>query len=249
MTRKNEGMVGQRFNNSYGETAEIISYKSNKDVLVKFSDSGYRCSKGLSHLKSGKFSSPYSKTVYGIGYIGEGSFNKANARLIMARWAAMLGRCHDQEVSEQNPSYKDCSVVDEWHNFQNYAHWYSTHEFRNDSWEVDKDFMSRDEKVYSPTSCTFVPQEVNSFLCNAKAVRGAYPIGVYYSKTNSAFIAMCKQGSKNKYLGGYSNPEDAFLAYKAAKEAYGRVLADRYHGKVHPAVIERLKAFTVNIDD
>ena len=50
------------------------------------------------------------------------------------------------------------------------------------------------------------------------AKRGAYPIGVCYHKRDKKYQAHCSINGKRIGLGYYSTPQEAFNAYKIAKE-------------------------------
>lgn len=50
------------------------------------------------------------------------------------------------------------------------------------------------------------------------ARRGEYPIGVSYRKDKKKYEARCHINGKKKHLGYYNTVEEAFNAYKMAKE-------------------------------
>ena len=50
-------------------------------------------------------------------------------------------------------------------------------------------------------------------------------------------------------LGYYDNEYDAYLAYKQAKEAYLKELADKYKDMLDPRAYSALQNYVVNIDD
>ena len=54
---------------------------------------------------------------------------------------------------------------------------------------------------------------------------------------------------KNTTLGYYDNEYDAHLAYKQAKEAYIKELADKYKDMLDPRAYSALQNYVVNIDD
>ena len=55
--------------------------------------------------------------------------------------------------------------------------------------------------------------------------------------------------SKLKYLGRYNTPEQAFLAYKIAKESYIKEVAEKWRDQIDPRVYNTLMNYEVNIDD
>ena len=82
----------------------------------------------------------------------------------------MLERCYSQKTQEKHTTYKECSVSEEWYNFQNFAEWmdknynYETMQ----KWHLDKDILFKGNKIYSPERCAFVPQEINVLFLPVK---------------------------------------------------------------------------------
>jgi hypothetical protein len=71
-------------------------------------------------------------------------------------WRNMRRRCKD------SPSYKEVSICESWHNFQEFAEWfYSNH---TEGMVLDKDVLQRGEefKTYSPATCIFITSSRNS---------------------------------------------------------------------------------------
>lgn len=56
---------------------------------------------------------------------------------------------------------------------------------------------------------------------------------------------MCSIKGKREYLGFYNTPEDAFVAYKNAKENYAKELAVKWKDLVDIRVTEALLNYTV----
>lgn len=49
------------------------------------------------------------------------------------------------------------------------------------NWEgraLDKDFLVEGNKVYSPSTCVFLPSKLNTFIITRGNARGQYPLGV-----------------------------------------------------------------------
>ena len=51
------------------------------------------------------------------------------------------------------------------------------------------------------------------------------------------------------YLGCFNNPEDAFQAYKLAKEAYIKDVANKWKDKIDLRVYNALMSYKVEIND
>ena len=122
--------------------------------------------------------------------------------------------------------------------------------FGNEGWQLDKDLLVKGNKVYSESTCVFIPAEVNTLLTKRTASRGEHLIGVYWHKTNKAFKA---QVSKNKgtqeYLGSFKTEIEAFNAYKQAKESFVKEQAEKYKSQIDPRAYNALMNYEVGIDD
>lgn len=64
-------------------------------------------------------------------------------------------------------------------------------------WALDKDILVKGNKIYSPETCCFVPQEINNLFTKRKSCRGTLPIGVKYIKENKKFSASFSRNKKN----------------------------------------------------
>tara|TARA_R110002050_G_scaffold11693_1_gene39168 strand:- start:71 stop:445 length:375 start_codon:yes stop_codon:yes gene_type:complete len=79
-----------------------------------------------------------------------------------SRWRKMLERCYSVEWQESKPTYKECSVCNEWLLFSNFKSW-----MINQDWigkELDKDIINNGNKTYSPENCAFVSRKVNLLI-------------------------------------------------------------------------------------
>ena len=121
------------------------------------------------------------------------------------RWHCMLERCYSEKYQEKYPTYKGCTVCDEWLTFSNFKKWMELQ-----AWEgrtLDKDFLIEGNKIYSPTTCVFLPQKLNKFINTRAKVRGQYPLGVRYSEKHKCMI---NERSK-PYMSQISSQTDKFL--------------------------------------
>lgn len=131
-------------------------------------------------------------------------------------WRCMLQRCYDASCQAKHPTYIGCSVCDEWHLFSVFKEWYDANSV--DGWQLDKDLLFVGNKVYSPDTCIFVPNRINSLMNNVAASRGEYPIGVCLKKSSGKFGASISSADgKRVHLGYFSSPEAAHLAWVRAK--------------------------------
>jgi hypothetical protein len=133
------------------------------------------------------------KRLHGVGYLGKGEYksfeNGKNTRQYMI-WYSMINRCYNEKYHKKLPTYKDCTVSEEWHNFQNFASWYDQnyYEVNGEKMALDKDILIKGNKVYSSETCIFVPQFINSLFTKCNAIRGEFPIGVSWHKHNKKLL-------------------------------------------------------------
>ena len=118
------------------------------------------------------------------------------------------------------------------------------------SLKLDKDLLIKGNKVYSESTCVFLPKEINSVLIKCTASRGEHLIGVCWSNTHKAFKA---QVSKNKgmqeHLGSFNTEIEAFNAYKTAKEAFIKEQANKFKSQIDERAYNALMNYTVDITD
>ena len=172
-------------------------------------------------LKKGSIQYPYHKSVFGIGYLGEGKYKVSignKLTQVYNIWKAMMQRCYDEKSLQRRPSYKSVSVCKEWHNFQIFGKWFDNNHI--DGWHLDKDILSRqDNKIYSPETCLFIPLELNSFMTSTQHNNRSGKAGVDWHKdANKWQSRICDGSGRRMDLGRYENKEDAIEAYKNKRE-------------------------------
>lgn len=145
---------------------------------------------------------------------------------IYLTWRAMIRRCYCEKTHVFHPTYKCCSVSEEWLYFSNFREW-----MKNQDWEgkdLDKDILCPGNKVYSKSACIFVSRPLNLFLNSNKAMRGDSPLGTSYRKRTDSYEAHCSNPftKKIEYLGLFKDPTDAHLAWKARKHELACIYAD-----------------------
>ena len=253
MSKKDERLNEIRVNNN-GEEMRIIRYGGKADIDVQFEDGTIIEHKRYDHFKEGKIKNPMTPSVYGIGCMGIGKFkpcdeNGKPTKCYIA-WKNMLMRCYDPNYQETHPRYKGCTVCEEWWNFQKFAEWYYSHYYEfgnNERMTLDKDILHKGNKVYSPENCIFVPNFINVLFVKSDKTRGDCPIGVY--KGGDKFRVCLKKDNKPVHLGTYRTPNEAFLAYKRAKEAYIKEVAEKYKSQIPHELYEAMMNYEVEIDD
>jgi hypothetical protein len=123
--------LNQEFITKYGSKVKVIKAFNNNTLLVTFNDT-FEKIVDISGYKKGKITSPYCKTVLGVGFYGEGIFKRTHngkATKEYVAWSGMLRRCYNFNENKKAKLYESVSVCEEWHNFQNFAKWYSENSF------------------------------------------------------------------------------------------------------------------------
>lgn len=248
--------IGEVKYNNFGSKMIITQYKNYNDIDVYFPEynwtlkHSYYCS-----FKRGSIRCPYERRFSGVGYLGEGdapvSKNcKYSKEFVL--WREMINRCYNDIRQEIQPRYKECSVCDEWHNYNKFYEWYKDNYYNvpNQRMCVDKDILCKGNKIYSPENCVLVPQCINNLFLKREAMRGKYPIGVSYHKGNREFQAKCNNEYKESVdLGSFNNPIDAFNEYKRFKELTIKKVADLYKDLIPKKLYDALYKYEVEITD
>ena len=239
--------------NTNGERMIIIRYGNCDDIDVEFDDGTVVQHRIYDHFKKGKIKNPFFPSLFGIGFIGVGKFkpfdkNGKHTKCYTA-WMQMLRRCYDSKYQETHQTYKGCTVCEEWHNFQVFAEWYYKHfyEIECQIMNLDKDILYKGNKIYSADTCVFVPQFINKLFVKCDKARGNLPIGV--SKNGNNFMANVTKDKEPIYLGTYTTANEAFQAYKRAKEQYIKEVAENYKLLIPHELYEAMITYKVEIDD
>lgn len=95
----------------------------------------------------------------------------------------------------------------------------------------------------------FLPHKINTLLTKCDSVRGDYPVGVCLDKNQGKFAAYCNDGASQKMIGRFITIEQAFQAYKKAKESYIKQVAEQYKDVIDPRAYKALLEYEVNIND
>ena len=193
-------------------------------------------------------------SVYNVGYLGVGKYNveyRKNNKKCYNTWRRMIERCYSKNYKKRYITYKDCTVYERWHNFQNFAEWFEKNynsEIMN-GWELDKDILVKGSKVYSESTCSFVPKEINYLFTKRQNKRGDYPIGVNFHIKTKKYRASININGNQKHLKLCNTPEEAFETYKTAKEACIKEVAEKWKGLISDKVYEAMYNYEVEIID
>lgn len=148
-------------------------------------------------------------------------------------WHSMIRRCYSGVFQLKNPTYKGCTVCDDWLLFLNFKVWMIKQDWQGK--ELDKDLLINGNKEYSPHSCLFVTKEVNSALSFSRVRIDGIPSGV--SKKRNRYIVRCQSDGRRVSVGSFVDLEVAVSAYNSAKIDDLTKIADRQDGEVKSAMI------------
>ena len=245
--------VGKICKSNLSGDFKIVKYNNKKNVEIQFSKTGYETTVELGNIKKGEVKDLYSPSVHGVGILGTKyppSINGVRTKEYTL-WCSMLQRCYSDVLKKRCPTYEGCEVSDKFLYYEYFYEWcHSQIGFDNEGWHLDKDLLIKGGKVYSESTCVFLPPEINSLLVKCTASRGDHLIGVYWNKTNKAFRAtVSKNKGKREHLGYFNTELEAFNAYKKAKESFVKEQADKWKGKIDDRAYEALMNYEAEITD
>ena len=191
------------------------------------------------------------KPRYGVGvndasYVTKPTVN--GVRLLdpaYRAWAGMLNRAYDPKYHARYPTYVGVTVCEEWHSFSAFRTWWLDH-YRDDG-HMDKDLLVVGNREYSPWSCLYVPQWINTFTTDSGASRGEFPIGVCLHKQTGRYRSQCHNPitGKDHSIGYFTSPEEAheaWLNYKLALADQLKPDMDTIDQRIYPNVVTIIKA-------
>jgi hypothetical protein len=156
-------------------------------------------------------------------------------------WMAMKQRCNSKDLHVAHPSYKNCYICEEWLDFQVFAKWFDANYV--EGYQLDKDLLVKGNKMYSPDTCCFIPQEINLAIIKP-CIERELPIGVY--KHRKRFVVHIKENKQSKYLGLFSTVEEAANCYINNKKQQLKALACKYRGKIPSRAYKTLINYNIN---
>ena len=155
-------------------------------------------------------------------------------------WKSMLKRCCSTKFQECNPTYRGCSVSEEWITLSNFKRWMEKQDWEGK--QLDKDLLFEGNKVYSVETCVFVTSMVNSFTLDSGASRGEWPLGVSWHEGAGKFQSGCSNPftKKREHLGLFTCKEEAHQEWLKHKLEMAHLLAaEQTDERVAKALIER----------
>jgi hypothetical protein len=170
-------------------------------------------------------------------------------------WVDVFKRCKEKYWARQ-PTYVGVTCSENFKSYTFFYEWcnrqigFKNRDDKGRHWHLDKDILSKGNKVYSEDVCVFVPMSINMLLTKSGAARGDCPIGVTFHKKQHKFRARCNNGSKVlKNLGSFNTAIEAFQAYKHYKESLIKKIAEDYKHQLDPRVYDALINYEVSEND
>ena len=168
------------------------------------------------------------KTVCGVGINDYDGNIRPNGVLLQSyqTWQGMIKRCYGETDLKRRPTYRNCSVCDEWLYFSNFKKWFDNLENGYiDGYALDKDILVKGNKVYSPDACCFVPNDLN-VMVKSSGVERDLPTGVYLLKSGRYYASY-----NNHTAGTYDTIDEAYNAYCECKEKDVKKRSQDYYDK------------------
>ena len=230
----------------------VIEYRGANDITVQFKDTGFKTITALHKLKKGEVKDRLKPSFYGVGIVGEVSIKND---VMYPTWIGMLSRCYDTRQTKENNPYKGCKVSENFRYYPYFKAWcskqigFDSFDEKGKPFQLDKDILVKGNKFYSPETCCFVPKDLNTLLTHRRKDKGLYPVGVSYKPRINRYIAQISKFKEIIHLGCFVTPEEAFYAYKQAKEDYIKEVAELYKDQIDIRVYEALMKWEININD
>lgn len=176
-------------------------------------------------------------------------------------WENIRNRCEYLPFKDEVRfgKYAEADSCVEWKDFQNFAEWFEQVKlsgYYKEGWQLDKDLLVKNNKIYSPEFCVFLPEEVNKALNTKSRNRGELPLGLSYATRggvkrnhiNVQFACKDPEFAARAYLPA-DQIELGFSIYKNARERYIKHLAEVYKEVLDPRAYEALSSYEVSISD
>lgn len=145
----------------------VILQRMSKKAKIVFTETKHFCVVDYNNALQGKVKDPYSKSVYGVGYLGEKK-NVAYIKQAKQLWNNMLKRCYStvDEKGYRGEVFVDArwlcfsNFVDDLPKLENFDNWLTSKE-TGVKYNLDKDLIIPNNDTYSIESCSFVEESLN----------------------------------------------------------------------------------------
>ena len=245
--------VGQTVMQNCGEIAYIVEYVDSKNITVQFKKTGELVKCAYNTFVKGKVKSHFSPTVFGVGITGLEPTRDENGELLDSYicWCDMLKRCYSAKYQQKYPTYIGCCVSEVWLYYSNFKKFYNEtyYEVENKTTQLDKDILIKGNKIYSPETCIFVPNFINTLFVKRQNDRGKTPIGTSLIK-GGKIRSHCNDGfGRQIVLGSFDDIHSAWLCYKLNKELVIQSVANEYKDLIPKKLYDAMMDYRIEIND
>ena len=185
MARKtSKEYLGKIYINKYGTLLKIISCQNYHHVdCLDITHNIIIKNISIGNLEKQYIKSPLDKTLYNIGYIGVGNHQPKDNLKCYRTWDNIIYRGYSEDYKLKYNTYEECTVCEEWHNFQNFADWFDKnyYEIGKERMEIDKDLLIKNNKIYRKGE-EIKPDTSGT---NGKVVSGMSAHGLWFSASTS----------------------------------------------------------------
>lgn len=249
-------ILGKRFKSQRFGVFEVIGYLNNTSVTVKFVSSGYITTTSLDLVRKGRVIDKMSPSVCGVGVVGQKRVSNNGVKECEYNiWHNLLKRCYSEDYHSRCSTYRECEVSDNFKYYPYFKEWcnkqvgFNAADASGKRFALDKDILVKGNKIYSENTCCFVPQEINGLLINTMYKNREKTIGVCTNNNVEGYYVSCKNDRGILLYEMFTTPEEAFLAYKQAKELHIKEVANKWKDQIDPRVYNALMNYTVEITD
>lgn len=152
-------------------------------------------------------------------------------------WHNMIKRCYGEYGKKG--SYKGVNVCEEWRFLSNFKEWFDANYVEN--FCLDKDILSGDEKIYSPKTCCFIPEDINAIITEREFDK---KLPKWVRQRGKRFRSIYTIGGK-KYYKTFDTPQEAYMDAVKAKKKHVIAMAIRYKNVIEPRVFNALLNYEV----
>lgn len=162
-------------------------------------------------------------------------------------WHSMIRRCYSSVYHKSKPTYIGTTVEPDWLHLSNFNKWFVLNSVQD--WQLDKDLLKPDLKLYSKDTCVFLPNEINCALKTDMGKNGLPP-GVSYKTSHDKYVAQLSivdiDGTRtNRHLIISNSIQECAATYKFEKERYVKSLAIKHIDKLDKRAYDALLNFKV----
>lgn len=201
---------------------EFSTYKKLQYNII-FEKTGTKKEYGRQDIRIGKIEDYNRPTVCKNGIVGEDmqkEFYPVHNKPFYKYWHSMIIRC----FSEYSINKREGICCEEWRYLRNFYDWWVQQKDNNIGYELDKDLIclaQNKDKIYSPTTCLFIPGELNGFFAGYSEKSNIYPI------QNGWNVDMHYEGKR--FRCNVDTYEEALILKKNKKREWLFKLNDKLH--------------------